>query len=97
MCIRDSSIAIRRYFGEQEPSHCGICDRCRERRKSGLGSRRNVLGQRILELVENRPTDVKTLVSSLGGDASTILDAVTSLLDNGEIIEREDGKLRINR
>ena len=91
------SIAIRRYFGEQEPSPCGICDRCRERRKSGLGSRRNVLGQRILELVENRPTDVKTLVSNLGGDASTILDTVTSLLDNGEIIEREDGKLRINR
>lgn len=91
------SIAIRRYFGEQEPSPCGICDRCRERRKSGLGSRRNVLGQRILELVENRPTDVKTLVSNLGGDASTILDAVTALLDSGEIIEREDGKLRINR
>ena len=91
------SIAIRRYFGEQEPSPCGICDRCRERRKSGLGSRRNVLGQRILELVENRPTDVKALVSNLGGDASTILDTVTSLLDNGEIIEREDGKLRINR
>ena len=82
------SIAIRRYFGEQEPSPCGICDRCRERRKSGLGSRRNVLGQRILELVENRPTDVKALVSNLGGDASTILDTVTSLLDNGEIIAR---------
>ena len=25
------SIAIRRYFGEQEPSPCGICDRCQKR------------------------------------------------------------------
>lgn len=91
------SIAIRRYFGEQEPSPCGICDRCREptQKRPRLAAERS---RTTYSGTRRKPADrVKALVSNLGGDASTILDTVTSLLDNGEIIEREDGKLRINR
>ena len=94
------SVFIQRYFGEENPDDCGLCDICRQRRKERHThpvSPHQALDVLILKQLEARPTDLKTLTAEICGEIDIVLSRITLLLESGKISEQKDGKLRINR
>ena len=94
------SAFIQRYFGEEHPNDCGLCDICRARRKRQRQHSSNALhplDDQILQRLAAGPIDLKTLATGIRGEIHAILERVTYLLESGKISEQKDGKLRINR
>ena len=94
------SAFIQRYFGEEDPNDCGLCDICRARRKQQRQHASNAphpLDDQILQRLAAGPIDLKTLATGIRGEIHAILERVTYLLESGKISEQKDGKLRINR
>ncbi len=94
------SAFIQRYFGEEHPQDCGLCDICRERRKQQRLQRTDTphpLDEQILHRLAAGPLDLKSLAAGIRGEIDSVLERVTRLLESGKISEQKDGKLRINR
>ncbi len=95
------SLLIQRYFGEKTDTPCGHCDICREQRKraepQGNADHRTEIRKQIAERLTNGPLDLKTLAGSIRCEIDMLLEEVGAMASEGEIIEEENGKLRINR
>ncbi len=85
------SAMLQRYFGEQEPKDCGVCDNCLSRRKAG--ARKPSLQEELLARLGNDALEVKELVALFKTDPSLVVEAVDALLAGGKIYMGRDGKL----
>lgn len=83
------SAELVRYFGEQETTPCGICDRCLKH-----NSRENLEHQLFAELAEllaDGPLTIDKLVAGLrSGDETTRLTFIRKRLDEGTIKVNDD-------
>ncbi len=97
---------LQRYFGEQNPRDCGVCDICLARKKTeipvvtgkgGTPSAEKISNKAILEIIGGSPLTVKRLVGSIDADPEDIIRAIDSLAAEGKIYVDKTGILRINR
>ncbi len=87
------SAALQRYFGEQDPADCGVCDNCLTKKKS-----RSVpaLRDQILGHLRGGPLDPKELVGRFQCEPQLVTQAVDALLAEGAVRIAPDGKIIMN-
>jgi ATP-dependent DNA helicase RecQ len=89
------SLQLIRYFGEKTTRKCGKCDICIAQRKTlQQNAEFEVIRFRIQEILEREKVDTSFLVryfSSLQTDF--VLEIVNFFLDEGKIVEDDDGIL----
>ena len=95
------SSVLDRYFGAKSEHRCGICDICLEKRRkerAQQGERQadeEALRQKILQLLGESPREPQSLVRELTGSPERLAELLRELLNRGEIIQTEQGKLKI--
>lgn len=80
-----------RYFGETAAEPCGKCDVCRAMRCSSRNTGNAAMRQRVIALA-SQPSGIAIdpLVSILGAPATTVINLVRSLVDEGTLTPRGD-------
>ncbi len=84
---------LQRYFGEQNPRDCGVCDVCLDRKKSAKAA---VAPEAVLALLRGKAMTVKELVGKIEADPEDIIRAIDSLAAEGKISIDKTGILKIN-
>ncbi len=85
------SVLLERYFGEERPVPCGICDRCIARRKRNGAP---VVDRRsIVQLLAGEPMRPEELARHFAAEPDAVAEAVESLLASDEISLLPNGKL----
>lgn len=90
---------LERYFGEPEPTLCGVCDLCLARRHAAREQppQDEKIEEAILRLLEQEPREPQQIASVIPYEPLKIADALGKLRDGGKISMQEDGKVAINR
>jgi len=86
------SVALQRYFGEENPDSCGVCDLCLARKK---GERR-LSGEEILALVAEKPLTVKETVASFRATPQAVIATIDRLLAEGKVVIDLAGRIVMN-
>ncbi len=87
---------LLKYFGEFDSPECGICDVCHSKKSSGLSSGEfSEISRQIKHILET-PCTCETLLFKLKGDRKKLMEVVTWLIDNDNILLRVDNKLEWN-
>jgi ATP-dependent DNA helicase RecQ len=98
------SVWFRRYFGEQNPAPCGVCDICLARKKAayaksdvkaGENSGEKQLEDDVMELIREEQLTVKQVVNKLfDADQDEIVAAIKALVAARKIVI-EVGKIKL--
>ncbi len=93
------SHVLESYFGAPDSRPCGICDLCLARRRAEKrgSAQAEQLAQRILNHLEQHPTDPHALAEELQAAPEAIAEALRSLTQSGHIELNKEGKLKIRR
>lgn len=93
------SQVLESYFGAPDSRPCGICDLCLARRRAEKrgSAQAEQLAQRILNHLEQHPTDPHALAEELQAAPEAIAEALRSLTQSGHIELNKEGKLKIRR
>ncbi|MBK6930822.1 MAG: RecQ family ATP-dependent DNA helicase [Saprospirales bacterium] len=85
------------YFGEADGRFCGICDVCTGRNKSEVPAELfAALEQKIMTLLSQEPAPLENLLKAFAERRQDQAGKVIGyLLDEGKIIESDDGNLRL--
>ena len=86
---------LLRYFGEQKPHRCGICDVCRKVNNTQLTAHEfDQIKKQVLELLSQQARHLFELVPLVKGfEEEKILSVIEWLIDNGTIYRRKDETL----
>lgn len=85
------------YFGEKVKVRCGTCDYCRELNKLSMNEiELQTLRLKILTLLSEGPAAITTLFTISGmKNREIFLDFLQFLMDQGELLIRDDGQVSI--
>lgn len=87
---------IARYFGEENPEECGVCDICIEKRKRGaLPAAGNDIETAILELAGRASMGVKEIATAIGGNHDAVIGSIDRLLAAGRIAIKANGTVML--
>lgn len=78
-------LLLVRYFGEVNDTPCGICSYCKQLEPGENTATIEETSRKILEMVDERPMDSRSIVESLNLDESLVLSVIQLLLDAGKI------------
>ena len=82
------------YFGEADSYRCGICDVCRERNELGLSTYEfNLILDEIKKALQQQTLKLEKLVDSLSQQPDKTIKVIRWLLDNGKLIQHENGEI----
>jgi ATP-dependent DNA helicase RecQ len=85
---------LLKYFGQEFPPVCGICDVCTGMHESGLkNSEFRTLEQKIIELLSAEPLLPEVLANHFGTARDKAIQVVQWLMDNSRIETLSNGKL----
>jgi ATP-dependent DNA helicase RecQ len=92
------SATIQKYFGEEDPAACGVCDICLGRRThthtcSPFSS--SSIQTSIEKMLRAGPLSVKQIVSKFTCEPSSVVAALDTLAARGKIITHSDGKIEL--
>ncbi len=98
------SVLLQRYFGEEHPVACGICDICLARKRAAKTTAaaatsevredpQSALCDELLRLLAEGPADPRMLSLRVACAPDLLSRAVRTLLDKGAIRTRRDGWL----
>lgn len=82
---------LRRYFGENDPQPCGVCDVCLTQRKNGKNA---LVPETILGLVRTNEFTVKQLISNFTVEPSEVIEVLDELIAKGRISIAPTGIIR---
>jgi ATP-dependent DNA helicase RecQ len=93
------SLQLIQYFGEKTTRKCGKCDICIQQRKAlQKNGEFEVIKFRIQEILARERVDISFLVRYFSStQADTVLDILTYFIDEGSVIEDDDGVLHWNK
>ncbi len=95
------SIVLQRYFGEENPSDCGICDIClahkkAQKDKSGHPSfQHHNEEETILSALQESGKSVKELIALCHTTPEEAIQIIDRLLERGKISMGKEGKIKI--
>ncbi|MBT8256709.1 MAG: RecQ family zinc-binding domain-containing protein, partial [Bacteroidia bacterium] len=78
-------LLLVRYFGEVNDTPCGICSYCKQLEPGENTATIEETSRKILNMVDERPMDSRSIVESLNLDESLVLSVIQLLLDAGKI------------
>ncbi len=86
------------YFGELESQPCGICDVCTGRNKSDLPTAAfESLERKIREVLRHEPLPFEEVLEAFAMKRhETVAQVIGYLLDEGKLVQGEDGRLRVD-
>lgn len=101
-------VFLQKYFGEENPGDCGVCDICLEKQKrvkggiksSGNGRKgqeEDSTAAGIIKLLSYNALTVKQIVDNFSASPESIVEVLDDLSDKGIISMRTDGKMEIKR
>ncbi|MCS6834177.1 MAG: RecQ family zinc-binding domain-containing protein, partial [Flammeovirgaceae bacterium] len=94
--LRCRTALLCAYFGEEIHNGCGVCDNCINQRKKE--SERDLLRKNIKQQLQHNPTSLETLISGLSmKNKEETIECVRRMLDEQEIVLREDGFLEVKK
>lgn len=93
------SLQLIQYFGEKTTRKCGKCDICIKQRKAlQQNGEFEVVKFRIQEILARERVDIAFLVRYFSStQANTVLDILTFFIDEGSVMEDDDGVLHWNK
>ena len=86
------SALMERYFGVEEPRHCGVCDYCLEEKRARKRAPQRV-EERILELLREGPLTIRETIQKSKCSPEQGSEAIDRLLDERKIRQGDDGKI----
>ena len=96
------SAALQRYFGDEEPVPCGICDVCLARRRAAKAGAAaapaapgdgDPLRRELLQRLADGPLEPRDLALDTAGSPERIAALLRRLLDEGTLRTRPDGRI----
>ena len=97
------SVLLQRYFGEEHPVPCGICDLClarkRAARSAGAQGRAtnsetdDALREKVLRRLDTGPVDPRELALETAAAPERLATLMRELLDHGTLRTLSDGRI----
>ncbi len=73
------------YFGEKNTDPCGVCSVCMAKNNSEVRKPVAVISEKILELLQEHPSDSRSIIEKLNFAESEVIEVLRLLLDAGKI------------
>ena len=102
------SIVLEKYFGEETPAPCGVCDVCLARKRAAKAAGRapgtsgdpatgpeTSLREKLLARLARSPADPRQLVDELACSPDRLAEVVRELLGEGKIATGKEGILKL--
>ena len=84
------------YFGEKNTQSCGQCDVCLKRKETQVTDVDfDKISKAILTLIKNEPLSIRQITSKLSLKENKVLQVVRFMMDNRQLQQGDDMKLRI--
>jgi ATP-dependent DNA helicase RecQ len=87
------SVVLRRYFGEENPEDCGVCDICLARKKRGKSVRDNTIRDAILAMLRTQPMTVKQIVERFDTTPERVIKIIDDLIEQSAITDLGNGRI----
>ena len=89
---------LLQYFGEDESAYCGICDYCRAKNNMGISNHIfHNYREKILSHLKDSDMSLSDLIVKYFSEEERIKEIIRWMLDNGELILKDDTLLSINQ
>lgn len=90
------SALLQRYFGEDDPPDCGVCDVClTAKRKSGEGRDSGTIREEIVRALAESPLTVKQIVARFQLPPERVVEVIEHLISEGAVEDSPDGTLKL--
>ncbi|MDE5731379.1 MAG: RecQ family ATP-dependent DNA helicase [Alistipes sp.] len=91
------SAFLARYFGEEQPADCGICDICLARKRNGRTASDADAERQLLRLLEAGALEPRQIAAAMPLAPEKTAALLDRLRDEGKISVGKEGKVAINR
>ena len=92
------SVFMQRYFGEDNPSACGVCDICLARKKNGnKAPEKDEIRNSIIVMLRRSSLPVKQIVANFKVSPDRVITVLDELIDEGIVCDSSDGLLVLKK
>ena len=96
--INCRSQVLLSYFGEKNTQPCGQCDICLKNKENAVSDDEfSAITRRIREMLEAEPSIITSLVRKSGIKEQKIVKVIRFLLDDGQLVEDNFGRLMLKK
>ena len=96
--INCRSQVLLSYFGEKNTQPCGQCDICLKNKENAVSDDEfSAITRRIREMLEAEPSIITSLVRKSGIKEQKIVKVIRFLLDDGQLVEDDFGRLMLKK
>lgn len=96
--INCRSQVLLSYFGEKNTQVCGQCDICLKNKENAVSDDEfSAITRRIREMLEAEPSIITSLVRKSGIKEQKIVKVIRFLLDDGQLVEDDFGRLMLKK